>query len=269
MGNETGEVDPLALVINETVCHNISASVSVSNAHIAGKSKVKKEIMKMVYLVNGLPENVAVKRWVSKSQVTKKINRHMFDSDVISLLDVEGAEHYSELLNINIPAKDPLLFSGVELYSDETDELQGRLLFGDECFCLLTPKVYSKNSVPADRADMFVRDPGFFVYSGYYDQPLLDFLTYDYQDQVEIENLLVRDDKLEHLPWKKDTGKSAIDAVTKSLKRLLKSGVIEIDVGNEEYLSFVANKNLRETYYRSRYQFRLTGQPETGLLFRR
>lgn len=207
----------------------------------------------MLYLVSELFENIAVRRWITKSQVTKRINRSILNGTCRSLLDVESAEHYSELLNIGLPA------------ANQTEEIDSVLCLGDEVFCLLTPKEHAKSDIPNDAADLFVKDPDMFVYSGYYDQPLLDFLTYEYQDQVSIENTLVRNKKLSYDVIQESKGNDAIEIVTNSLKRLLNQGVIEADGRDEEYLSFVPNKNLRETRYRQDFHFRLTGQPQTGL----
>ena len=214
----------------------------------------------MVYLVNEIPENVAVRRWVSKSQVVKEINRKIFNNGITSLLSIEAAEYYSGLLNINIPANNPSVSGKIKLNPSD-------FLFGSQYFCLLTSNVYNETLPQIDIADEFVKDPGFLVYSGYYDQPLLDFLTYDYQSQVDIENCMVREKRLEHLPWKRDMGTSAIEAVTKSLKRLLDFGVVEANMENEAYFSFasISPKKILEMYNRRYYEFRLTGAPQTGL----
>ena len=219
----------------------------------------------MLYLIDELFHNVAVRRWGSKLQVAKTINRQSLEGNVQSLLSVAAAEHYSELFNMSIPANDPGISGIGNVHT--LAELNNKLALGDQCFSLLTPEVYEQSSIPLDDADAYLKKvDGFFVYSGYYDQPLLDFLTYDYQSQVDIENALVRAKLLEHVPISEDNGKLAIETVTDSLKRLLRYNVIEITPGDrEEFLAFKPNKKLLETSNRHRFYFRLTGQPQSGL----
>ena len=227
----------------------------------------------MLYLVSGVPDCISVNRRHSKHNATKQISRALFDSgrstkpdgsQVVSLLDVETATYYSELLNISIPAHDPrqTVFRNAK---DALNCLETILKFGDRVYCLLREEHQKDNSrfgtKLQDGLIVYQAHQGMFLYAGYYDQPVLDCIGYDYTDQISIENALVQKGDLKHLIGKGYWESTAIRAVTKSLKRLLQAGVIQFDSVYDEYDRYDIH-----VYYRFEYKFRLTGQPEDGLV---
>ena len=206
----------------------------------------------MLYLVSGVPDCITVNRRHSKANAAKQISRALFDSgrsmkpdgsQIMSLLDVESATHYSELLNISIPAHDPHRTIFLDS-KDALGRLEKILKLDDRVYCLLCE----------EREEMS-------LYAGYYDQPVLDCIGYDYIDQISIENALVRNGDLKHLIGKGYWESTAIRTVTKSLKRLFQAGVIQFESVHDEYDRYDVH-----VFYRFQYRFRLTGQPEDGLV---
>ena len=216
----------------------------------------------MLYLTNAVPDCIAVRRRNSKWTTTKEITRAFLDSRswkttaIVSLLDIDSASYYSNLFNLSIPSFDPQKTTFANP-NDAVERLETLLRLDDKVYCMLQEE--HKDLAPP-YSDYY--DQGMIVYSGFYDQPVIDCIGYDFINQVEIENILIRNDKLDHLIGNdKLFGTNAIKKVTNSLKRLLDNGVIELCLPYDAY-------DLRnvETYYRFRYRFRLTGQPQEGLI---
>ena len=211
----------------------------------------------MLYLVSEIPEYIGVRRWASKAQLVKHINKNVFNNNVTSLLEIDSAEYYSELLNYNLTSYNFAL-GETDSAQETLKNLRSKLNLDDNVLCLLTEEQCRNGIIPKDEVDEMLTDSKLFVYGGYYDQPVLDCIGYDFNDQVSIENILKRNGELDHLIGVRKPAVFAIQAVSASLFRLLKKGVIELGGAHEIYAP-------NDWYYRSDFKFRLTGQPYDGL----
>ena len=205
----------------------------------------------MLYLTSIKPDCIYLQKYYIFSLRQQIADANRYRGSLTSFLDEDTVEVFSKKFNVGLPSFTPAL--DFQTHVDAVENIADILAPFDRVIVLLSGLHTNKTLV----SPAYLR--WYEIWSGYYDQPLLDCMGYEYQDQVSIENALIQRLRFESGQRNPEdivgSASGFISRVSQALERLVVADIVEIE-----------NQTKRYDYWRRENRYRLTGESLDGII---